>query len=428
MSESDDRASAGPADEKPGTGNGHDPGDGHAAVLDLAAPSPARAVTPAEAEEQVAVPPEAAERIARLVEAFVDEIGSLDVHGDEYRRRVDDINGLGDREIRATSEMSNRLLDRPVRAVSGILEGKSPVGRRLIELRHTVEDLNPAKYELTVSKPRRVLGVIPLGDRIRNYFDKYSKAQGHIEGIVDALSDSRTELERDNAAIEQEERGLWAEMEMLRQYAFMARRLDDALEARIATLERDDPARARVLREDVLFPVRQRRQEILTQLAVAAQGFAALRVVEQNNHEVVRAIRTATTTTVAALRTAVMVAQALTSQRLVVEQLKAVNDVTSGMIESTSSLLREQSAEVEARATSPGVDLGALQRAWDNVFAALDQIDSYKLNALEAMKVTVSELSREVERSRAYIERAEPREGRRAPQPATPAASSLRLD
>ena len=223
----------------------------------------------------------------------------------------------------------------------------------------------------------------------------------------------RTELERDNAAIEQEERALWTEMEMLRQYAFMAQRLDEALEARIATLDRDDPAGRGVLREDVLFPVRQRRQEILTQLAVAAQGYAALRVVEQNNHEVIRAIGTATTTTVAALRTAVMVAQAPTNQRLVVEQLKAVNDVTSGMIESTSSLLREQSAEVEARATSPGVDLGALQRAWDNVFAALDQIDSYKLNALEAMKVTVSELSREVERSRAYIERAEPREGRR---------------
>ncbi len=173
------------------------------------------------------MPPEAAKRISSIVEAFVEEMGSLDVHGDEYRRRVEDINGLGDREIRATSEMSNRLLDRPVRAVSGILEGKSPVGRKLIELRHTVEDLNPAKYELKASKPRRALGVIPLGDRLRNYFDKYAKAQSHIEGIVASLSDSRAELERDNAAIEQEERGLWTEIETLRQYAFMARRLDE---------------------------------------------------------------------------------------------------------------------------------------------------------------------------------------------------------
>ena len=71
----------------------------------------------------------------------------------------------------------------------------------------------------------------------------------------------------------------------------MAERLDNALETRIATIEASDPDRARALREDVLFPVRHRRQEILTQLAVAVQGYAALRVVEINNRELVRAVR-----------------------------------------------------------------------------------------------------------------------------------------
>ena len=56
------------------------------------------------------------------------------------------------------------------------------------------------------------------------------------------------------------------------------------------------------------------------------------------------AVGAATTTTVAALRTAVMVAQALTNQKLVSEQVKAVNDTTSAMIESTSAVLREQKA------------------------------------------------------------------------------------
>ena len=111
-------------------------------------------------------------------------------------------------------------------------------------------------------------------------------------------------------------------------------------------------------------------------------------MVEVNNRELIRAVRTATTTTVAALRTAVMVAQALTNQKLVSEQVKAVNETTSAMIESTSSVLREQTATVEGQAASPGIDMGSLQRAWDNVFAALDQIDTYKLRALEAMKIT----------------------------------------
>ena len=395
------------------------------AALDLSAPAPVLVVAPEEAEKAITVAVDVATRIDALVAAFIDSITSLDAHGDEYRRRIADVNSIGEREVIATSEMSNRLLDRPVRAMTGILEGKAPIARNLVELRHTVEDLNPARYDLAQMSPRKLLGVIPLGDRLRNYFDRYTKAQAHIQAIIGALTDSRNNLQADNAAIAQEERALWTEMETLRQYAYMARTLDEALERRIDALATSDPARGRTLREDILFPVRHRLQDILTQLAVAAQGYAALRVVQQNNQEVVRAIQTATTTTTAALRTAVMVAQALTDQRLVLDQLKAVNEVTSNMIESTSALLKAQTTDAEAQTTAAGVDLAALQRAWDNVFATLDQIDSYKSTALETMKVTVRELTGQVERSRAYVEHLEQADGVKVPRADARAETSM---
>ena len=420
MSDSSDRGSA--ASERPTVS---DKTATHTATLDLSAPAPVLVVAPEEAETGITVAVDVAARIDALVAAFIDSVTSLDAHGDEYRRRIADVNSIGDREIIATSEMSNRLLDRPVRAMTGILEGKAPIARNLVELRHTVEDLNPARYDLAQMTPRKLLGVIPLGDRLRSYFDRYTKAQSHIQAIIRALTDSRNNLQADNAAIAQEERALWTEMETLRQYAYLARTLDEALERRSDTLATSDPARGRALREDVLFPVRHRLQDILTQLAVAAQGYAALRVVQQNNQEVVRAIQTATTTTTAALRTAVMVAQALTDQRLVVEQLKAVSEATSSMIESTSELLKTQTADVEAQTTGTGVDLAALQRAWDNVFATLDQIDSYKFTALETMKVTVRELTGQVERSRAYVEHLERADGAQAPRADLRAETSM---
>jgi uncharacterized protein YaaN involved in tellurite resistance len=386
-----------------------------AATLNLTPPEAVNAVAPAEAEKEVTIAPDAAQRIDDMVGGFVDTITGLDVHGDDYRRRVDDINGMADREIRATSDVSNRLLDRPVRAVSGLGDGSGSVEHSLLDLRRTVEDLNPARYDLSHGGRRKILGMIPFGSKLRAYFQRYQKAQSHIQGVVGALRDGSAELEKDNAAIGQEQKSLWTQMETLRQYAYMAERLDTTLEARIAEVEAEDPDRGRVLREDVLFPVRHRRQEILTQLAVAVQGYAALRVVEMNNRELIRAVRTATTTTVAALRTAVMVAQALTNQKLVSDQVKAVHEVTSTMIEGTSGLLRDQAATVEEQATSPGVDLPALQRAWDNVFAALDQIDTYKLRALEAMKVTVNQLSDQVERSHAQVERLHAAETKQSP-------------
>jgi uncharacterized protein YaaN involved in tellurite resistance len=383
-------------------------------LLSLAPPEAVTMVAPADAEKGVALAPDAAHRIDGVVATFVETVAGLDQHGDEYRRRIDDINGMAEREVRSTSDMSNRLLDRPVRAVGGLGDSNSTVVRSLLDLRRTVEELNPARYDLR-SGPRKLLGIVPFGDKLRAYFQRYQKAQTHIQGIVGALRDGSAELEKDNAAIGQEQKALWTQMETLRQYAYMAERLDVALEARIAKVELDDADRGRVLREDLLFPVRHRRQEILTQLAVAVQGYAALRVVEINNRELVRAVRIATTTTVAALRTAVMVAQALTTQKLVSDQVKAVHEVTSTMIEGTSVLLRDQAATIEQQATSPGVDLAALQRAWDNVFAALDQIDTYKLRALEAMKVTVSQLTDQVERSQSHVERLHDNETKQVP-------------
>jgi uncharacterized protein YaaN involved in tellurite resistance len=244
-----------------------------------------------------------------------------------------------------------------------------------------------------------------MGDRLDDYFERYAGAQGRIRGIVLALTTAREALIRDNSVIGQEQRSLWMEMEMLRQYAYMAERLDAALELRLATLERGDPGGARLLREDVLFPVRQRRQDILTQLAVATQGYAALRVVDQNNLAVIRSIQGATTTTVAALRTAAMVAQALGNQRQLVEQIARATEQASGMLDDTARMLRDRAGDVELRAAAGGKDVATLETAWKEVFAVLDQIDVYKRAALVAMKVTASQLSTTVKLARSSAER-----------------------
>jgi uncharacterized protein YaaN involved in tellurite resistance len=325
-------------------------------------------VAPADAERDVAIPPDAVARIETLVSSFVESLVTLDVRSDEYRRRVDEIDRIGDREIRVTSEMSHRLLDRPTRAAGGLSADGTPVAERLRELRRAVDGLNPGRDDLR-SDPRKLLGVIPVGNRQQSYFRRYEKAQTHVKAIVGSLRDSSSELDMDNAAIAQEQTALSAQMETLRQYAYLAERLDTVLESRFLAIESQDPERARVLRDDVLFSVRQRRQAILTQLAVVVQGYAALHIVEANNRELARAVGNATTTTVAALQTAAMVEQALR--------------------------LRQRASE----------QLAALQRAWDEVFAALDQIDTYQLRALEAMKVTVDELTQQVDRSHAELER-----------------------
>lgn len=113
----------------------------------------------------------------------------------------------------------------------------------------------------------------------------------------------------------------------------------------------------------------------------------------------------ATTTTISALRTAVIVAQALSSQKLVLDQISALDTTTGDLIVSTSSMLQQQSGEIHEQATSATVDMAQLQTAFQNVFQTLDMISDYKVAALERMTHTIGALSGEVERAAAYLDR-----------------------
>ena len=115
----------------------------------------------------------------------------------------------------------------------------------------------------------------------------------------------------------------------------------------------------------------------------------------------------ASTTTVSALRTAVTVAQALTNQKLVLEQITSLNTTTANVIDSTGNMLKNQTGEIHKQAASATIPLETLQRAFQNIYDTMDSIDSFKLKALDTMKTTVQTLSGEVEKSKGYIARAE---------------------
>jgi uncharacterized protein YaaN involved in tellurite resistance len=376
-------------------------------TLVLEAPAPVEAVPATKATE--AVPISAADRakLDAMVASYLDAVSSLDPHSQAFADKVKDIGKLGDDEIRASAAVSNRLLEKPLAAMqNGGLTEASTVSKSLLNLRRQVEELDPSKQGDLLS-PKKLLGLLPFGagDRLRDYFDKYRSSQHQIDSIITSLYHGQDELQRDNAAIEQEKVNLWTTMGRLRQYAYLAQSLDDALSARIGAIEATDPERAKVLKEDMLFSVRQKHQDLLTQLAVSVQGYLALDVIRRNNLELIKGVQRATTTTVSALRTAVIVAQALADQKLVLDQITALNTTTSNLIESTSELLHQQSGAINEQAASATVDLAKLQAAFNNIYATMDEIDTFKVAALDTMQKTVTTLSAEIAKSQSYIDR-----------------------
>ena len=160
-------------------------------------------------------------------------------------------------------------------------------------------------------------------------------------------------------------------------------------------------------------------------MAVSVQGYLALDLVKKNNIELLKGVDRASTTTVSALRTAVTVAQALTGQKLVLDQITALNTTTANVIDATGTMLRVQTAEIHKQAAASTIPVETLKQAFQNIYQTMDSIDTFKMQALESMKTTVNTLSSEVEKSKGYIARAEGMaqiEGKGAAEPLTPIA------
>jgi uncharacterized protein YaaN involved in tellurite resistance len=380
--------------------------------LVLSPPQPVKTVENKEAEGAVPVDPKRKTELTQKADAFAKELASMDTRAPAFAEKIDAMTSLGDDDMRASANMSNRMLERPAANVNanrgkGSKNGgdaQTRVAGTLTELRNTVTELDPNRADLSGKK--KILRWLPGGNKIEEYFSRYESAQSQLNAIIKSLDSGQDELRKDNAAIETEKQNMWKTMGKLSEYNLLAGDLDEAIDSKVSELEnqgnQDDAGR---LRSDALFAVRQRRQDIMTQMAVSVQGYMALDLVRKNNLELIKGVDRAQTTTVAALRTAVIVAQALSRQRLVLDQISALNTTTSNLIEATSQQLQVQGAQINQQAAQSTVDIDKLQNAFNNVFQAMDEIDRFRGQAADNMSQTVQALEGQIERAKPYLDR-----------------------
>lgn len=368
------------------------------APLSLTPPAEVAPVTDSDIKENLPGPsltPAAKRDLKSRAEERANQIAALDPMSPEFQTLVADIEAVGNKTIETTTNISNKLLSAPGTALTDKGVKDAPIATTLTELRRTVEDLDPSQAQ----GKKKFLGLIPFGDKIADYFRRFESQQAHIDAIVSRLEDSRDELRKDNSVLKQEMARLWDMLGQLNQDVFIVQELDRLATAAVDSLEATDPERANSLRQSALFYIRQKHQDLLTHAAVSVQSYLTIDTVISNNTELSKGVHRATTTTVSALKTAVMTAQALNTQKNVVKQVAAVNDMTSNLIESTSELNKSNSVAIQKQATETTIDLDSLQKAFANIRETIAEVDQYRAGAAESMSASISSLKTELERS-----------------------------
>ena len=189
----------------------------------------------------------------------------------------------------------------------------------------------------------------------------------------------------------------------------IAMQLDRSLTTEIERrkAQNEDEKLVKFVEEEVLFPLRQKVMDFQQLLVVNQQGIVAMEVIRRNNLELIRAVDRAQSVTVSSLRVAVTVAGALYNQKIVLDKVKALNATTESMIASTSRMLKEQGTEIQRQATEATVSPETLKQAFADALGALDDISTYKQEALPRIAQTIQEFKQIAEKGEARLKQME---------------------
>ena len=260
------------------------------------------------------------------------------------------------------------------------------IGEKLAELDRQMKDLDPSKVDFA---KKGMLG--NLLNPVRKYFEKYEKAEVAISNIIKSLDNSAKVLQNDNTTLLNEENYLRQVTNKLLADIELGKKMDESIEAQIqeAELNNVSPDKIAYVREEILFPLRQRIMDMQQMIVVNQQGIVSLNVIRRNNKELIRGVNRAKNVTVSALRTAVMVASALYDQKLVMDKSNFFNSTTENSIETTSHMLKEQVSEIQKHSAETIISPEVLKASFAEAIQAIEDVSTYKEQALPKMKETI---------------------------------------
>ena len=347
-----------------------------------------------EIKEDIKPMPEEVSKLKELSSKNANSLINIDISSLEERTSVlKSIDEFGLDTIEKSSH-KNELLQVTIGKLSNTGDEGGDVANGFTELQRTLKDLDPSTIDFT---KKGLFGRI--ANPIRNYFEKYKKADEVISDIIESLEKGKTTLKNDNTTLEIEEVSMRNLTKKLAKEIEMGSMMDEEISTMIdiAKSQNEDNDKIRFISEEILFPLRQRIIDMQQMIVVNQQGIIAIEVIRRNNKELIRGVERAKNVTVSALRTATIVASALYNQKIVLNKINVLNKTTNDLISGTSKMLKDQGAEVHKQSIESSISIDTLNTAFSDTMEALNTISTYKQEALPRMKETINQFRELVE-------------------------------
>ena len=339
-----------------------------------------------ESTEQTKLQNQANQLIDELFKTPIDELQRKQ----QYAYEVENLGAV----VQSKLVHKSNLLREPMQTLMSDLQDGGSIAKDMVNLQHQINQINPNRFNFKMSGFRRLLSHIPgVGTVIANWLVKFESVQAIINDIVESLKVGKGRLSRDNITLENDKTEMYSLSKQLAKYVEYGQILDAQMTKRLES-EITDSSHKEFISKDVLFPLRQRIVDLQQQQAVNQHGMITAEAIIQNNKELIRGVDRSLNVTVVAFQTASTLSIALEHQKRVLKGVQAINETTNDLLLQTSEKLRDQGVEIQKQSMSTSIDTQVLKQAFDNVNAALEEVNSFRVKALPELSKSIVEMEK----------------------------------
>ena len=296
--------------------------------------------------------------------------------------------------IERKATQNNALLQQPLRRLGQIGGGEGQgIADTLTNLKVQFDEIDPSRFNFEPGWAGRAVSHIPgVGKPMNRYFTRFESSGKVIEALFDSVEVSKQQLLRDIDTLRGEQIQMRTTTLKLQDLITTCGLIDEKLSAKVATLDADSDE-AKYIQTKLIYRLRQRVTDLQQQLIVNQQGIIMFETLVENNKELVRGVNRCKNVTYPALMIGITASQALADQKIVLNKIKALDDIGTRTITFNGVLLKTTGVEIHKASASAQLSDAGLAQAMKDAIQALDDVQNFRLKALDQMATAIHERS-----------------------------------
>lgn len=372
-----------------------------ASMFSIKLPDPLIPVDPAAALEMLKLIPEIQQKIDTQLKNYIDGLLTDELGSDDFRNKLNSAFHLGKEELsNAASLMTGRYMDRNLVGVKGSVFMKS-----LEAMRAMLDQLDPAKYG-DLLHGHKFLGFIPMGNKLKDYFDNYANSLEQMQKNMTDLFTARNEMQKDVDQLETLKTKLWNAMHRLKGALYFSEQLQKQLSEQLENLKKSDPQRAERLAQEVLNNVRQNTDDMMMQFCVNMNGYRYMESLQKIAGEMVTGCERIANSSLLALGTCQQVAINTGNPIKLMEAIASLNENIARRIAETSQKVIEYIGKSEtANSSQTEANLQKMREMFNASLKAMTDFETIRAQAAEIISQNQQMVKDQMAVSIPYLER-----------------------